>query len=365
MPSTIPPVPGAWPADLLRPEIRTLPRYVPGERPAQGRRVAKLSSNEMPYPPLPGVAEAVADAVENAGRYPDMAATDLVEALAGRHGVDPASVAVGCGSSAMLETLLRITCAPGDEVVAAWRSFESYPIAVQVTGASLVRVPLDAEGRHRLDAMADAITERTKVVLVCSPNNPTGPAVTRTELVAFLERVPTGVVVLLDEAYIDFVTAADPTDGPSLLPAHPNLVVLRTFSKAASLAGLRVGYALGHPDVVAGVRVASTPFGVSGPAQAAALAALDADVEIRRRVAEVVVERDRLAAGLRELGLEVPDAQGNFVWLPLGDGAASFADDAREADLLVRPFPGDGVRISVGAREDTDAILGLVASRRL
>ncbi|MGC5614855.1 histidinol-phosphate transaminase [Georgenia sp. Z1491] len=362
MASTFPPSP-AHPADLLRADIASLPAYVPGERPAQDRPVAKLSSNEMPYPPLPGVAEAVLAAVQDSGRYPDMAAVDLVEALATRHGVAPEQVALGGGSTAVLETILRATSGPGDEVVAPWRSFEAYPIAVQVTGASMVRVPVDAEGRHRLDAMAEAVTDRTRVILLCSPNNPTGTALTRGEVEQFLADVPPTVLVLLDEAYIDFVTADDPTDGPSLLPAHPNLVVLRTFSKAASLAGLRVGYALGHPDVVAGIRAASTPFGVSSPAQAAALAALDADAEIRRRVAEVVAERERLVAGLRALGLEIPDTQANFVWLQLGDGAAPFADAAREVGLLVRPFPGDGVRISIGTSEDTDAVLALVAER--
>ncbi|MGC5627636.1 histidinol-phosphate transaminase [Georgenia sp. Z1344] len=362
MSSTFPPTP-ARPADLLRADIASLPAYVPGERPAHDRPVAKLSSNEMPFPPLPGVVEAVQAAVEDSGRYPDMAAVELTEALAGRHGVAPDQVVVGGGSTAVLETILRATCGPGDEVVAPWRSFEAYPIAVQVTGASMVRVPLDPEGRHRLDAMADAVTDRTRVILLCSPNNPTGTALTRTEVAAFLEAVPPTVLVLLDEAYIDFVTAADPTDGPSLLPAHPNLVVLRTFSKAASLAGLRVGYALGHPEIVAGIRSASTPFGVSSPAQAAALAALDADPEIRRRVAEVVAERERLVAGLRGLGLEIPETQANFVWLRLGDGAASFADAAREVDLLVRPFAGDGVRISIGTRENTDAVLALVAAQ--
>lgn len=349
------------PGSHLLPQVHALPRYVPGARPQEGRRVVKLSSNEMPHPALPGVAEAAAAATDDAGRYPDMASVDLVGALAERHGVAPDSVVVGGGSTAVLETILRATCAPGDEVVAAWRSFEAYPIAVQVTGARLVTVPVDDFGRHRPDAMIEAITDRTRVMLVCSPNNPTGPALTRTELVAALDRIPRRVLVLLDEAYIDFVTADDPTDGPSLIDEHPNLVVLRTFSKAYSLAGMRVGYALGHPELMSGIRAASTPFGVSAPAQAAAVAALDQQEEVRRRVAEVVVERERLVAGLRALGIDVPDAQGNFVWLPLGGRTTDFAAAAGDAGLLVRPFPGEGVRITAAEPADTDAVIAVAA----
>ncbi|MGO1582659.1 MAG: aminotransferase class I/II-fold pyridoxal phosphate-dependent enzyme [Actinomycetaceae bacterium] len=275
------------PAAHRRPAVAGLPRYVPGERPAGGRVVAKLSSNEMRYPPLPGVAEAVAAALADAGRYPDLAAVDLTAALAERHGLAAEQVAVGGGSVAVLETVLRSVAETGDEVVLAWRSFEAYPIAIQVTGATAVPVPVDDRGRHDLPAMAAAVTDRTRALLLCSPNNPTGPALTQSEVRELLAAVPRRVLVLLDEAYIDFVTAEDPTDGPALLAEHPNLVVLRTFSKAASLAALRIGYALGHPDVVAGIRSASSPFGASTPGQVAALAALDQADEIRRRVTEV------------------------------------------------------------------------------
>jgi histidinol-phosphate aminotransferase len=347
------------PGSHLLPHVHALPRYVPGARPEQGRRVVKLSSNEMPHPALPGVAEAAAAATTAAGRYPDMAAVDLVGALAERHGVEPDAILVGGGSTAVLETILRATCTTGDEVVAAWRSFEAYPIAVRITGAELVTVPVDEQGRHRLEAMIERITDRTRVMLLCSPNNPTGTALTRTELVAALDRIPRRVLVLLDEAYIDFVTAPDATDGPSLLAEHPNLVVLRTFSKAYSLAGLRVGYALGHPELMGGMRAAATPFGVSAPAQAAAVAALAQQDEVVRRVAEVVVERDRLVSGLRERGLDVPDAQGNFVWLPLGERTTDFAAAAAAAGLLVRPFAPEGVRITAAEPADTDAVLAL------
>jgi histidinol-phosphate aminotransferase len=343
----------------LRPDIDALPAYVPGERPTVGMQVYKLSSNEIAFPPLPAIGAALVDAAADLNRYPDMSATQLTEALGARHGVGADRVTVGNGSVAVLQHILTAVCEPGDEVVMAWRSFEAYPIAVQVAGARAVMVPVDAEGRHDLPAMAAAVTDRTRVVLLCSPNNPTGPALTQTELRAFLTAVPASVMVVLDEAYIDFVTAPDPTDGPALLGEHKNLVVLRTFSKAYGLAGLRVGYALARRRLTAGFRAASTPFGVNTMGMAAALAALQAEDQVRERVAEVITERDRVAAALREQGWTIPDAQGNFVWLDLGRRATAFADHTKSRGVLVRAFAGDGVRVSIGEPEGNDLFLAL------
>jgi len=345
----------------LRPDIDALPAYVPGERPARGRQVYKLSSNEVPFPLLPAVAAALADVGPDLNRYPDMAATHLIEALADHHGVRPERITVGNGSVAVLSHVLTAVCEPGDEVVMAWRSFEAYPIAAQVAGARAVLVPVDAAGRHDLDAMAAAVTDRTRAVLLCSPNNPTGPALTQSEVRRFLETVPPGVLVLLDEAYLEFVRQDDPTDGVALLEEHKNLVVLRTFSKAYGLAGLRVGYAVARRRLTAGFRAAATPFGVNSMALAGAVAALKCRGEVLDRVEQVVTERDRVTAALAEQGWQIPDAQGNFVWLDLGRRAAAFADTARARGVLVRAFAGEGVRVSVGEHEGNDLFLGIAA----
>ncbi|WP_129339886.1 histidinol-phosphate transaminase [Cellulomonas endophytica] len=348
----------------LRRALSELPPYVPGARVPVGAAAFKLSSNENPFPPLPSVVAAVVDAAADLNRYPDMYATDLVEALAEHHGVRPDQVVAGCGSVAVLEHVLDAVCETGDEVVLPWRSFEAYPIAVRLAGAVPVPVPLAPGARLDLPAMAAAVTPRTRVVLVCTPNNPTGPAVHAAELDALLAAVPGDVLVVVDEAYVEFVRDPDAVDGLAVLAEHPNVVVLRTFSKAYGLAGLRVGYALARARLAAGVRAASTPFGVNALAQVAALASLRAGAEMRTRVEAVVAERARMLAGLREQGWDVPASEANFVWLPLGDGASAFAAAAGEAGVLVRPFAGDGVRVSVGEPEATDLLLGVTSRMR-
>ncbi|KGM14965.1 histidinol-phosphate transaminase [Actinotalea fermentans] len=343
--------------------VQQIPAYVPGARPgADG--AYKLSSNENPFPPLDGVREAVARASADLNRYPDMYASDLVAALAARHGLEPAWVVAGCGSVAVLAHVLEAFCDAGDEVVHAWRSFEAYPIAVSLQGAVGVRVPVDAAGRHDLPAMAAAVGPRTRVVLVCTPNNPTGPAVHADELEAFLDAVPRDVLVVLDEAYVEFVRDADAADGLAALRARENVVVLRTFSKAYGLAGLRVGYALAHPDVAAAIRTAATPFGVNQLAEAAALASLEAEPALAERVAAVVAERERVLAGLRAQGWDVPESQANFVWLATGERTVDLAADARAHGLLVRPFAGEGIRISIGEPAANDRVLEVAATWR-
>ncbi|MCL3861658.1 histidinol-phosphate transaminase [Actinotalea sp. K2] len=348
----------------LRDAIRTLPAYVPGARAAAQPDVIKLSSNENPFPPLESVREAVARAAVEINRYPDMFATELGEAIAERHGVVPQAVVPGCGSVAVLGHVLQAFCDAGDEVVHVWRSFEAYPIAVRLTGAVAVTVPLRADGRHDLAAMAAAITPRTRVVLVCSPNNPTGPAVRDDELRTFLAAVPPEVLVVLDEAYVEFVRDPLAPAGDRILADHPNVVLLRTFSKAYGLAGLRVGYAVTHPDLARGVRTAATPFGVSHLAQVAALASLRATDELLERVEVIVERRAALLAGLRGQGWSVPESQANFVWLATGDRTAERAAEAARAGLLVRPFAGEGLRISVGEEESVERVLALTGTWR-
>ena len=343
--------------------VAQIPAYVPGARP-DGGDAYKLSSNENPFPPLEGVRDAVARAASTMNRYPDMYASDLVAAIAARHGLDPSWVVAGCGSVAVLGHVLEAFCDAGDEVVHAWRSFEAYPIAVSLQGAVGVPVPLGADARHDLPAMAAAVGPRTRVVLVCTPNNPTGPAVHTAELEAFCDAVPRDVLVVLDEAYVEFVRDPQAARALAVLAARENVVVLRTFSKAYGLAGLRVGYALAHPDVAAAIRTAATPFGVNQLAEAAALASLAAEEELLARVDAVVAERERVLAGLRAQGWEVPESQANFAWLALGDRTLNVAADARAHGLLVRPFAGEGIRITVGEPAANDRVLEVAATWR-
>lgn len=347
------------PAFRFRADIDSLPAYVPGQRPPAGRSAYKLSSNENPFPPSSAVLSAVIDAAADLNRYPDMAATALTAAIAGHVGVDAERVVVGNGSVAVLETVLQAACRPGDEVVHAWRSFEAYPIAVQVAGARSVPIPLREDGSHDLPAMADAVTDRTRVVLVCSPNNPTGTVVREAEMRAFLARVPREVLVVLDEAYVEYVRDDEAADGLALAAEFKNVLVLRTFSKAYGLAGLRVGYAVARPRLARGLRTASTPFGVNALAQAAALAALREADAVAERCDRVVAERSRVLGALREMGWTVPESHGNFYWLPIGRHTAAFARHTAAGGAMVRAFDGDGVRVSIGEVEGNDVVLRL------
>jgi histidinol-phosphate aminotransferase len=348
----------------VRPAIADIPAYVPGRPPAprQGVTTFKLSSNENPYPPLPAVVAAAGDAVAAMNRYPDMGCTGLYDALGTYLGVPTDHLAAGTGSVAVLYHLLQAFCETGDEVVYAWRSFEAYPIAVAVTGATSVQVPLTADARHDFDAMLAAITDRTRVVIVCTPNNPTGPAVRHGELESFVDRVPPHVVVVVDEAYREFVRSDDPVDGVRLYETRPHVVVMRTFAKAFGLAGFRVGYVVAQPMIASAVRACALPFGVSSVAQAAAVASLEAEGELLERVDAIVAERERVVAALRDQGWSVPDAQGNFVWLSLGERTGDFAAAAEEAGVMVRPFAGEGVRVSVGEPEGNDTFLSVAAA---
>jgi histidinol-phosphate aminotransferase len=336
---------------------------VPGKPPVArpGLQTFKLSSNENPYPPLPGVLDAVAAAAAQMNRYPDMGCVALYDALAAKLDVTPEQLAAATGSVAVLYHLLQAYCDPGDEVVYAWRSFEAYPIAVSVVGATSVQVPLTAAARHDLDAMAAAITDRTKLVVLCSPNNPTGPALSHDEVTRFLDRVPGHVLVVLDEAYREFVRMDDPLDGLALAKERANVVAMRTFAKAYGLAGLRVGYLVGAEEVASAVRACALPFGVSSVAQAAAIASLDAEVELLERVDALARERVRVVDALTGQGWQLPEAQGNFVWFGVGDRAADVAAAADEAGVVVRPFAGDGVRVTIGEPEANDRLVAVAA----
>jgi histidinol-phosphate aminotransferase len=343
----------------LRAALDQVPAYVPG-KPAsapEGVTAYKVSSNENPYPPLPSVLDVIREAAGAVNRYPDMAVTALTQALADRLGVPVEHLATGTGSVGVLGQIVQATCDPGDEVVYAWRSFEAYPIVVALAGATSVQIPLDDQARHQLDAMQDAITDRTKLVIVCTPNNPTGPMVTHTELERFLDAVPGHVLVVVDEAYVEFVTGDDAPRSLELYRDRPNVMVLRTFSKAYGLAGLRVGYAVAHPPVAAALRKTAVPFGVSSIAQAAAVASLAAFDELKERVDALVAERTRVVEALRGQGWTIPDTQANFVWFGLGERSGEFAAAAQEAGLTLRQYGNDGVRATIGETDANDTLL--------
>ncbi|WP_246335660.1 histidinol-phosphate transaminase [Microcella alkalica] len=327
----------------------------------QGRPAAadafKLSSNENPAPPHPAVLTAIAEAAATTNRYPDATALAVRERLAERHGVTPDEIIVGAGSVSILAQLIAAAAGAGDEVVHAWRSFEAYPGLITVAGATGVPVALTAEARHDLDAMAAAVTDRTRLVIVCSPNNPTGPAVGADEFARFMAAVPADLLVLLDEAYAEFVRADGAVDGASLVRRWPNLVILRTFSKAYGLAGLRVGYALADRPIIDAARATQIPLSVTGAAQAAVLAALDHEAELLRHVAEIADRREEIVTALRGQGWMIPQSEGNFVWLATGARTTEVAELLAEAGIIARAFPPEGIRVSIGEAASVATLL--------
>jgi histidinol-phosphate aminotransferase len=343
----------------FRPILDQFIPYKPGQTAsAPDGRSFKLSSNESPFGPLPSVVKVIAEAAGQVNRYPDDGAAELTEAISARFGVPASHVAVGCGSVGLTQQLLETVGEPGAEVLYAWRSFESYPVLSDLAGATSVRVPLREEA-HDLPAMADAITGRTRLIFVCNPNNPTGTVVHRAELEEFLGRVPEDCLVVLDEAYSEYVRDADVPDGLRLYRDRANLAVLRTFSKAYGLAGLRVGFMVAHEPVAAAVRKTKLPFTVNALAQAAAIASLEAGAELLERVEAVVKERDRVRGELQGQGWTVPPTEANFVWLRLGDDTADFAEACDRTGVSVRPLGADGARVSIGDRDANDALLAV------
>lgn len=342
----------------LRPELAALPAYTPG-RTVPG--AIKLASNETVQGPLPSVRAAIEAATATINRYPDNGHAELKEHLA--RFLDPAGtigperISVGCGSVSLCQQLIQITCSVGDEVVFGWRSFEVYPLQVRVAGATPIQVPLREE-TFDLDAMLAAITRRTRLVFVCNPNNPTSTVVDPAELDAFVAAVPSDILIVIDEAYVEYVRDGLRPDSLGLALRYPNVVVLRTFSKAYGLAGLRVGYAVGDPEVITALGKVYVPFTAGTISQAAAIASVRAAGELLARTDAVVAERRRVCAELAGLGYEFPPSQANFVWLPLGERTADFAAAAAEAGVLVRPYGSDGARVTIGAAGENDTFLG-------
>lgn len=341
----------------LRPELADLPAYTPGKT-VPG--AIKLASNETVHGPLPSVRAAIAAAAETINRYPDNGCVELREHLAKHVDFAPEHIAVSGGSVSLSQQLIQITCTVGDEVVYGWRSFEVYPLQVTVAGATPVHVPL-RDYAFDLDAMLDAITERTRLIFVCNPNNPTSTVVDPDALARFVAAVPSDIMVCIDEAYVEYIRDGLVPDSLGLARKYSNVVVLRTFSKAYGLAGLRVGYAVADPEVIVALGKVYVPFNATTVSQAAAIASLGAEDELMARTDATVVERTRVTDALRQMGYTVPPPQANFVWLPLAERTVDFAQQSANARVFVRPFAGDGVRVTIGAPAENDAFLAFAA----
>ncbi len=345
--------------------VARLPKYAAGKPPAsvQGMTAYKLSSNEIPFGPLDAVHQAVAEQ-NSLNRYPDPLSTKLRDALADYLDVPAQDIVTGAGSLGALVQILNTFAGQNedgvqDEVIYAWRSFEAYPILVQTAGALPVEIPLLEDGRHDLESMIAAVNENTSVILLCTPNNPTGPVLTQAEVDDFLARVPKNVLVVLDEAYIEFVRDEKSVDGIHTYNENENVVLLRTFSKAHGMANLRVGYSVAHPQITENIRVVATPFAVSSVAEDAAVASLANIDQVLERVEGLVSERERVVAALSEQGWKIPSTQANFVWLPLGANTEQFVERANAVALSVRGFADEGVRVSIGEVEANDRFIEL------
>ena len=346
-------------APRLRPEIDSLPAYKAGQMPAPRTDIEtyKISSNETPFEPPEAVRRAIEQAAATVHRYPDPFSRRLTGALARRFDVREEQIALGTGSVAVVGQLIWAAAGPGDSVVYPWRSFEAYPIWVQMTGARSVQVPLLADERHDLPSMLKAIDDSTRIVFVCNPNNPTGEAARRDELTEFIDAVPSDVIVVLDEAYREFISDTDVPDGLDFFHERNNVVVIRTFSKAYGLAGLRVGFAIAPEPIAEGMRKTALPFGVSSIAEDAALAALECEDELFERVRHLSQERDRVWQALADQGWDIHPSHANFVWLRLGERTQEFAQACDEVGITIRTFPDEGVRISVAEEEANDRVI--------
>lgn len=348
-----------------RPVLDILPPYAAGKSPTAvaGLLAYKLASNENPFGPVPAVQE-VLSSFDQVNRYPDSLATALRESLAQHLDVPAEDIVAGAGSLGALTQIITTfagTRPDGtqDEVIYPWRSFEAYPIVIRTAGAQDVPVPLTEDFRHDLPAMLSAITDRTRVILLCTPNNPTGPVLTTAEVEDFLAQVPAHILVVIDEAYLEFVRDEDAVDGIRMYRSHPNVAVLRTFSKAHGLANLRVGYSVAAQPITQYLRVIATPFAVSSVAERAAVASLNHLEDVMERVDTVVSERQRVVQGLTEAGWRIPQTEANFVWLPLGERTPAFLAAAEAQALSVRGFGTEGVRVTIGEVEANTRFLQL------
>ncbi len=349
--------------------VRRIPVYPVASGYDLGEDVAMLASNECPFGPVPEVLEAVQQAMLGANRYPDPSYSPLRSALSDRYGIAPERIALGNGSCDILLAAGEALLEPGAEVVHAWPAFSEYPHLAAASGARAIRVPLDAEDRHDLDAISAEITVATRLVLICNPNNPTSTSVELERIAAFLDRVPRHVCVILDEAYCEFaLNLGDPAASVELLREWPNVVLLRTFSKVYGLAALRAGYALcGDGAFRQAVDLVRQPFHLNAAAQAAAVEALKHQDAVEQRVTETLAARLGLEQQVRDLGLWVAESDANFIWVHLPDQTpeASVTAGLAERGVLVRSGASLGregrLRVTVGTPPENEKFVSALS----
>jgi histidinol-phosphate aminotransferase len=350
--------------DLIPEFIRGLPVYVPGRPIEEVERelkihAVKLASNENPLGPSPLAMEAARAVLGDSNRYPDGGTHLLRERLARLHGVSPEELFVALGSSEIIDLAARVLLRSGVQGLTSEGTYAPFSVAIRGNGAELVLAPQ----RHfafDLEAMAAAITPKTAVIYLANPNNPTGSAFTANEFADLLEKVPDGVLVVLDEAYIHYAVSVGPRDSVEAYRKRKNLLILRTFSKVYGLAGLRIGYAIGRPGLLEAMNKFRTPFNTSGVAQAAALAALDDGEHVSRCIATNAAERKRMIAAFEAMGFAPVASESNFVFMNVGPGAKKLCDDLLHLGVIVRPlgwmgFP-EAIRVSVGTSEENSKL---------
>jgi histidinol-phosphate aminotransferase len=354
-------------------KLSKIPSYVPGTSLDDAKELAetadavKLASNESPFPPHPAVVEAIAKAAGEINRYPDPEARALRREIADRHDTDPARIAVSNGSCEILLAAALALCETGDEILYAWPSFSIYPYLPALSGAREIRVPLTEDYVHDLDAMLEEVTAATQLLIVCNPNNPTGTYLPAERIGAFLESVPDRVTVILDEAYIEYQATDHPDATLDLLAKHPNLVLLRTFSKCYGLAGLRVGYALCAPQFRSAVDAVRQPFSVNHLAQVAGAEAIRHQDDVTDRVEKNLVERFFVEEQLRDRGFRTADSEANFSWIALGHlDEGEVVEVLTKAGVAVRPgtpLGGPGhIRVTYGHRAENERFLAALPS---
>jgi histidinol-phosphate aminotransferase len=349
-------------------KLARIPHYEPGtslddaKARAETPDAIKLASNESPFPPHPAVIDAIGRAAADINRYPDPEARALRRAIADHHETEPGRVAVSNGSCEILLAAALALCESGDEILFAWPSFSIYPYLAPLCGAREIRVELTDDYVHDLDAMLEEVTAATQLLIVCNPNNPTGTYIPAARIAEFVESVPDRTTIILDEAYIEYQTDDDPDTTLDQLGKHPNVVLLRTFSKVHGLAGLRVGYALCSPQFRAAVDAVRQPFSVNALAQAAATEAIRHQDDVAGRVEKNVIERVLVEDQLREMGFETAESQANFSWIDLGDlDEAEAVESLAKAGVAVRPgtpLGGPGhLRVTYGTHAENERFL--------
>jgi histidinol-phosphate aminotransferase len=349
---------------MVRTRFGSSAEYVAGKQSLEGiedARAVRLASNEYPLPPLPSVQAAMAASLADANRYPEPLADSLREVIAQYHGVTPDMVTVGSGAGPIAERAVMATCGPEQELIYGLPSFIGYSSYAASAGTQVVAVPLDANQANDLDAMAQAATDRTGAILVCNPNNPTGAGIKSGSLRRFMDHIPSDLLVIVDEAYIDFA-GPDCDRAIPLIPDYENLMVLRTFSKAHGLAGMRIGYAIAQVPTIAVVNRSRSPFQISNVAMAAAMASLQAADELAERAAFIVAEREWVSAQLDAMSVSYTRSDGNFIWIGMApQRAAEVTERIESAGVLVRGLPR-GVRVTIGTRAQNEAFLAALSN---